>query len=90
MSLAQNLNREMTDEERAALRQYVGELVRRYPEVEGEYRIDPWLGHEHTYLVSIVPPQDEEAWLDLSEGMSAVATDLVAQTGCLFVLTTLE
>ena len=90
MSLAQNLNREMSDEARAALRQYVGELVRRYPEVEGQYHIDPWLGHEHTYLVSITPPQDEEAWLNLSEGMSAVATDLVAQTGCLFVLTTLE
>jgi hypothetical protein len=90
MSLAQNLNPDMSDDARAALRRYVGELVHRYPEVEGQYHIDPWRGHEHTYLVSIVPPQDEEAWLNLSEGMSAVATDLVAQTGCLFVLTTLE
>ena len=90
MSLAQNLNREMSDQECAALTHYVGELVRRYPGIEGQYHIDPWLGHEHTYLVSIKPPQDEEAWLDLSEGMSQVATDLVTQTGCFFVLTTLE
>lgn len=90
MSLARNLNHQMSDEEQGALTQYLGALVRRYPEVEGQYHIDPWLGHGHTYLVSITPPQDEEAWLDLSEGMSQVATDIVAQTGCLFVLTTIE
>ena len=90
MSLAQNLNREVSDEERAALTQYVRELVRRYPGVEGQYHIDPWHGHEHTYLVISTPPQDEDAWLSLSEGMSQVATDPVAQTGCLFVLTTIE
>jgi hypothetical protein len=41
MSLAQNLNREMSDEERAALTHYVGELVCRYPGIEGQYHIDP-------------------------------------------------
>ncbi len=45
---------------------------------------------QHTYLVSIRPLQDEEVWLDLSEGMSQVATDFVVQTGCLFVLTPIE
>jgi hypothetical protein len=40
--------------------------------------------------VSSRSPQDEDAWMDLSEAMSTVATDLVVETGCLFVLTTLE
>jgi hypothetical protein len=89
MALAQNLHREMSNEEQIALRQYMKELVHRYPGVDGQYHVEPWLGHEHTYLVSIRLPH-EEAWLDLSEGMSQVATDLVTQIGCLFVLTTIE
>jgi hypothetical protein len=80
----------MSEREREALNRYTTELVRLYPSVAEQYRIEPWLGHEHTYLVSIAPPQDEDAWMNLSEAMSAVATDLVVETGCLFVLTTLE
>ncbi|MBM4255077.1 MAG: hypothetical protein FJ147_04180 [Deltaproteobacteria bacterium] len=80
----------MSDDERTALRQHVGKLERRSPGVEGQYHIAPWLGHDHAYRVSIRPPEDEEVWLALSEGMAQVATDLVAQTSCLFALTTIE
>jgi hypothetical protein len=78
------------EREKDALNRYVAELIRLYPSAAGHYRVEPWCGHEHTYLVSISSPQDEDAWMDLSEAMSAVATDLVVETGCLFVLTTLE
>jgi len=90
MALAQSLRSEMNEREREALNRYVVELVRLYPSAAAHYRVEPWLGHERTYLISISPPQDEEAWMDLSEAMSAVATDLVVETDCLFVLTTLE
>lgn len=88
MSLAQNFNN--TERERDALNRYVAELVRLYPSTAGHYRVEPWLGHERTYLVGIAPPQDEDAWIELGESMSIVATDLVVETGCLFVLTTLD
>lgn len=90
MSLAQNLDSRMNARVRAALDRYVAELGRLYPPAATDYRAEPWLGHERTYLVSIAPPQDEDVWLDLSEAMSAVATDLVVETDCLFVLTTME
>ena len=90
MSLAQSLSSGMSERERDALNRYAAELVRLYPSAAEHYRVESWIGHEHTYLVSIAPPQDEDAWMDLSEAMSAVATDLVVETGCLFVLTTLE
>lgn len=90
MTLAQSLRSEMSGREREALNRYAAELMRLYPSAAGHYRVEPWLGHEHTYLVSISPPQDEDAWMDLSEAMSALATDLIVETGCLFVLTTLE
>lgn len=73
-----------------ALNRYVAELVCLYPSASTHSHIEPWLGHARTYLVSIVPPQDEDAWIALNEAMSAVATDLVVETDCLFVLTTLE
>ena len=75
---------------RDVLDRYLTELMRLYPAAAGRYRVEPWPGHEQTCLISIAPPQDEDAWMDLSEAMSAVATDLVVETGCLFVLTTLE
>lgn len=90
MALARNLRRGMNEREREAFNRYVAELVRLYPPAAGHCRVEPWYGHEQTYLVSITPPQDEDAWMDLSEAMSGVATDLVVETGCLFVLTTLE
>ncbi len=90
MALAQSLRSEMSEREREALNRYVAELIRLYPSAAGHSRVEPWLGHEHTYLISIFPPQDEDAWMNLSEEMSAGATDLVVETGCLFVLTTLE
>ena len=73
-----------------ALVQYLAELVRCYPAAAEHHRVEPWLGHDHTYLISILPPQDEESWIDLNETMAGIATDLVVETGCLFVLTTLE
>jgi hypothetical protein len=90
MSLAQNFSSTMHERERDALNRYVAELGRLYPSATGYYQVEPWLGHERTYLVSIAPPQDEDVWLELSEAMSAVATDLVVEAGCLFVLTTLD
>lgn len=90
MSLAQNFHSSMNERESDALNRYVMELVRLYPSAAAQYRVEPWLGHERTYLVSIVPPQDEDAWIALGEAMSAVATDLVVGTDCLFVLTTLD
>ena len=78
------------EREKDALNCYVAELIRLYPSAVGHYRAESWLGHEQTYLVSIIPPQDEDAWMNLSEEMAAVATDLVVETDCLFVLTTLE
>lgn len=90
MSLAQNFNNTMHERERDALNRYVAELVRLYPSAAGHYRVEPWLGHERTYLVSIAPPQDEDAWIELGESMSIVATDLVVEMGCLFVLTTFD
>ena len=90
MSLAQSLSSGMNERGREALDRYIAELVRFYPSAVEHYRAEPWHGHEQTYLVSIVPPQDEDVWIDLSEAMSAVATDLVVETDCLFVLTTLE
>lgn len=78
------------EREKDALNRYVAELICFYPSAAGHYRVEPWCGHEQTYLVSIVPPHDEDTWMDLSEAMSAVATDLVVETDCLFVLTTLE
>jgi hypothetical protein len=80
----------MNEREREALNRYVAELVRLYPSATGHYRVEPWHGHEQTYLISITPPQDEDSWIDLNEAMSEVATDLVVETDCLFVLTTLE
>lgn len=80
----------MTERESDALNRYVVELVRLYPSAAEHYRVDPWFGHARTYLVSIVPPEDEEAWIALGEAMAAVATNLVVETGCLFVLTTLD
>jgi len=80
----------MNEREREAFNRYVVELVRLYPPAVGHYRVEPWNGHEQTYLVSITPPQDEDAWMDLNESLSRVATDLVVETDCLFVLTTLE
>jgi hypothetical protein len=76
--------------ERDALNRYVVELVRLYPLAAGHYRVGPWLGHKHTYLVSITPPQDEDTWMTIGEAMSAVATDLLVEADCLFVLTTLN
>jgi hypothetical protein len=90
MSLAQSLSGGMSQRARDTLDRYIAELVRLYPSAAEHYRVEPWHGHEHTYLVSISPPQDEDTWIDLSEAMSAVATDLVVETDCLFVLTTLE
>jgi hypothetical protein len=90
MALAQNLSNEMDAGARAAFGRYLTELVRFYPTAGTNYHVEPWLGHEQTYLVGIVPPQDEEEWADLSEAMATIATDLVVETGCLFVLTTLE
>ncbi|MBI3797734.1 MAG: hypothetical protein HY268_12305 [Deltaproteobacteria bacterium] len=80
----------MSAKAKEALNRYVAELVYLYPSAAGHYRVEPWLGHEQTYLVSIVLPQDEDVWMDLNEAMSVVATDLVVETDCLFVLTTLE
>jgi hypothetical protein len=90
MALAQNFSNSMTERESDALNRYVVELVRLYPSAAEQYRVDPWLGHARTYLVSIVPPEDEEAWIALCEAMATVATDLVVETDCLFVLTTLN
>ncbi len=90
MSLAQSLSGEMSQRARDALDRYIAELVRLYPSAAEHCRVEPWHGHEQTYLVNIVPPQDEDAWMDLSEAISVVATDLMVETGCLFVLTTLE
>jgi hypothetical protein len=90
MSLAQNFESPIPERERDALNRYVVELVRLYPSAAEQYRVDPWLGHARSYLVGIVPPEDEEAWIALGEAMAAVATDLVIETGCLFVLTTLD
>jgi hypothetical protein len=90
MPLARRVNSDMSEKARKALDRYIAELVHLYPPAAGCYRVEPWFGHEQTYLVSIVPPQDEDAWVDLSEAMSTVATDLVVETECLFVLTTLE
>jgi len=80
----------MSEEERGALARYITELVRLYPAAAAHYRVKPWQGHKRTYLVNIEPPQDEDAWMDLSEALSAVATDLVVETDYLFILTTLE
>ncbi len=90
MSLARSLNSELSESARSAFVRYFAELTRFYPAVETSYQVEPWLGHEQTYLVSIVPPQDEEEWADLSESMAVIATDLMVETGCLFVLTTPE
>jgi len=90
MSLAQSLSSEMSESARSAFARYFAELTRFYPAIGTNYQVEPWLGHEQTYLVSIIPPQDEEEWADLSESMAAIATDLMVETGCLFVLTTLE
>ncbi len=64
--------------------------MRLYPIAVVHYRVEPWLGHEQTYLVSIAPPQDDDAWMDLSEAMFAIETDVVVETDCLFVLMALE
>jgi hypothetical protein len=90
MSLARNFSSTMNERERAALNRYVVELVRLYPSAARHYRVEPWLGHEHPYFVSIIPPQDEDSWIDLGEAMSTVATDLVVEADCLFVLTTFD
>ena len=71
----------MHERERDALNRYVAELVRLYLSAAGHYQVEPWLGHERTYLVSIAPPQDEDVWIELGEAMSAVATDLVVEAG---------
>lgn len=80
----------MNERERDALNRYVLELGRLHPASAEQYRAASWPGHARTYLVSIVPPNDEDAWIALGEAMAAVATDLVVETGCLFVLTTLD
>lgn len=90
MSLAQNFHNSMNERESDALKHYVVELVRLHPSAAEHFRVNPWLRHARTYLVSIAPPEDEEAWIALGEAMAAVATDLVVETGCLFVLTTLD
>lgn len=90
MSLAQNLNSQMNTRVKDALDRYVAELGRLYPPAASDCHVEPWLGHEQTYLVSIVPPQDADTWMNLNEAMAAMATDLVVETDCLFVLTTME
>lgn len=80
----------MSEQTRTALDRYLAALTHLCPTATSNYHVEPWLGHEQAYLVSIVPPQPDEAWLDLNEEMAAVATDLVVETGCLFVLTTSE
>jgi hypothetical protein len=76
--------------ERDALNRYVVELVCLSPSAAGHYRVGPWLGHEHIYLVSSTPPQHEDIWMTTGEATSAGATDLLVEADCLFVLTTLN
>lgn len=90
MALAQDLHHEMSEQVQAALNHYLAELQRLYPLAEKHARVDPWLGSEQGYLISIPSLEDEERWIELSEAMSEVATQLVIETDCLFVLTTLE
>ena len=75
MSLVQSLSNEMSEIARSAFDRYFAELTRFYPAVGTNYLVEPWLGHEQTYLVSIVPPHDEEEWASLSEAMATIATD---------------
>jgi hypothetical protein len=90
MSLAPSLSNDESARTQNALERYLAELVRLYPPAAAHRRVEPWLGHERSYLVSIDPPPDETAWMELSEALSVIATDLSVETGCLFVLTTLE
>ena len=90
MALAQNLHHEMSEQTQTALSHYLAELQREYPPAKKECRVEPWLGEEQSYLVCIHPPQDEERWIALSEAMAVIATELVVETDCLFVLTTID
>jgi len=75
-------------ETRDAFAQYLTELEKAYPKGTKKYQVVPWPEYgDGTYLVKIIPPDDEEQWIELSERMAEVGTHILVESDQLFILT---
>ncbi|MGH9429683.1 MAG: hypothetical protein ACRD2L_25640 [Terriglobia bacterium] len=84
---ASRLNR-LPQETRNALSEYLAELEKAYPEGMSKCQIVPWPEYgEGSYLVKVLPPHDEERWIQLSEQMAEVGTRILVDSDQFFILT---
>lgn len=85
--VATPLNR-LPQETRNALAEYFAALEKAYPEGIKQCQVIPWPEYgEGSSLVKVLPPNDEERWIALSERMAAVGTRILVDSDQFFILT---
>lgn len=88
MSRGLSYSEQFPQEARNALDQYLNALKKVYPESIGQYQVIPWPEYgEGSYLVKIPIPDDETRWMNISEHMADVGTNILAESDQLFIPT---